>query len=83
MFHGAPFLNGRESISFEPGSPKTRKSQIYAGVDTLFPSTKSPAPIGLFQMALPISIQEVLIAIQEHFGTQLLEYHILIRGVQH
>jgi len=48
----------------------------------LFGRSKSPAPIGISQRALPISIDELLAAIQEHFAPQLLEHRITVRRSQ-
>ena len=48
----------------------------------LFGHSKSLAPIGISQMALPISIDKLLTAIQEHFGAELHEYRITVRGWQ-
>ena len=47
---------------------------------TLRLSPRSKSPIGLSQMVLPIPIHELLTAIQEQFGTQLREHHILMQG---
>ncbi len=44
----------------------------------LFGRMKSPATIGISQMALPISIGELLAAIQEHFAPELLEHRITV-----
>lgn len=49
----------------------------------LFGRSKAPVPIGISQMALPISIDELLTAIQEHFDTELREHHILVQGRQY
>ncbi len=43
-----------------------------------FRHAKSRAPIGLSQRALPISINELLTAIEEQFGAELREHHILV-----
>lgn len=46
-----------------------------------FRFSKSSAPIGFPQTALPISLDELFAVIQEHFGTQLREHRILVRSV--
>lgn len=48
----------------------------------LFGRVKSSTPIGISQMALSISIEELLSAIQEQFGSELREHQILIQGRQ-
>lgn len=48
----------------------------------LFGHSKSPAPIGLSQRVLPISIDELLTAIQERFASELNEHHIVVRRSQ-
>lgn len=45
----------------------------------LFGRSKSPAPIGIYQIALPISIDGLLTTIQERFAPELHEHHIMVR----
>lgn len=48
----------------------------------LFGRSKSPAPIGISQRVLPISIDELLTAIQERFASELHEYQVVVRRSQ-
>lgn len=48
----------------------------------LFGRSKSLAPIGISQVVLPISIDELLTAIQERFASELQEHHIVVQRSQ-
>jgi hypothetical protein len=45
----------------------------------IFRFSRSSYPIGLAQRVIPIPLSELLAAIQEHFGLQLREHHVLVR----
>jgi hypothetical protein len=86
-FMGSPYLrivpwNGEEIATRAKASSRLSMRFAIDATVMLFRRSKSPAPIGLSQMVLPISIQELLVAIQEHFGTELREHHILIQNTQ-
>jgi hypothetical protein len=53
---------------------------ITLGIFTLL---KSPAPIGIYQMSLPVSIDKLLTTIHERFAAKLRENRITVRGWQH
>ncbi|MDQ2905926.1 MAG: hypothetical protein M3Y81_20580 [Chloroflexota bacterium] len=44
--------------------------------------SKTLSPLNISQRALPISIDELISAIQEHFAIELRAYHITVRGWQ-
>ncbi|MBA2678903.1 MAG: hypothetical protein H0U76_10990 [Ktedonobacteraceae bacterium] len=44
--------------------------------------SKTLSPLNISQRALPISIDELMAAIQEHFAIELRAYHVTVRGWQ-
>lgn len=45
-------------------------------------TSKSPVLMAVTQLALPVSVDELLTTIQEHFAPELREHHITVRGSQ-
>lgn len=86
-FMGSPYLRIVPWNLAEVASRAKRSSGRFLrfGINLtllLFGRSKSPAPIGLSQRALPISIDELLTAIQERFASELQEHHIVVRRSQ-
>ncbi len=58
-------------------------SQVVVHINFSFYRRSSAlTPLNIAQVILPISIDELIAMIQEHFATELLEHHIVVRGWQ-